>query len=67
MTGLMKLTCSFNRKVHCWLRETVQKTNSAKSSSRNSKSISDKGSGTSRVSKNSHRSRSSKDINRQMK
>ena len=52
--------CSFKRKVHCWLRETAQKTNS-KSSSRSSKSISDKGSGNSRVSKSSHRSRSSKD------
>ena len=53
------LVCSF--KVHCWLKETKQKTNSAKSSSRSSKSISDKGSGSSRVSKSSHRSRSSKD------
>ena len=53
--------CSFKRKVHCWLRETAQKTNSAKSSSGSSKSISDKGSGNSRLSKSSHRSRSSKD------
>ena len=52
--------CFFKRKVHCWLRETAQKTNS-KSSSRSGKSISDKGSGNSRVSKSSHRSRSSKD------
>ena len=43
--------CSFKRKVHCWLRETAQRTNSAKSSSRSSKSISDKGSRSSRVSK----------------
>ena len=43
------LVCSF--KVHCWLKETRQKTNSAKSSSRSSKSISDKGSRSSRVSK----------------
>ena len=50
--------CSFKRKVHCWLRETAQKTNSAKSTSRSSKSISDKGSGNSRISKSSHRSRS---------
>ena len=53
--------CSFKRKVYCWLREIVHKTNSAKSSSRSSKSISDTGSGNSRVSKCSHRSRSSKD------
>ena len=52
--------CSFERKVHCWLREIAQKANS-KSSSRSSKSISDRGSGNSRASKNSHRSRSSKD------
>ena len=37
--------CSFKRKVHCWLKETAQKTNT-KSSSRSSKSISDNGSGT---------------------
>ena len=43
--------CSFKRKVHCWLRETAQRTNSAKSFSRSSKSISDKGSRSSRVSK----------------
>ena len=53
--------CSFKRKLHCWFRETTQKTNSSKSSSRSGKSISDKGSGNSRVSKSSHRSRSSKD------
>ena len=53
--------CSFNRKVHCWLRETAQKTKSVKSSSRKSKSISDKGSGNSKVSKSSHRPRSSRD------
>ena len=58
--------CSFKRKVHCWLRETAQKTNT-KSSSRSSKSISDKGSGNSRVSKSSHRSRSSKDARCQRK
>ena len=52
--------CSSKRKVHFWLRETAQKTNSAKSSSRSSKSISDKGSENSRVSKSSNRSRSSK-------
>ena len=52
--------CSYERKVHCWLREIAQKANS-KSSSRSSKSISDRGSGNSRASKNSHRSRSSKD------
>ena len=52
--------CSFKRKVHCWLRETAQKTNS-KPSSRSSKSISDKGSGNPRISKSSHRLRSSKD------
>ena len=50
--------CSFKRKVHCWLRETAQKINSAKSTSRSSKSISDKESGNSRISKSSHRSRS---------
>ena len=54
-------TCSFKRRVYYWLRETVQKTNSAKSSLRISKSISDKGSGNSRVSKSSHRSRSLND------
>ena len=40
--------CSFKRKVHFLLRETAQKINT-KSSSRISKSISDKGSGNSRV------------------
>ena len=51
--------CSFKRKVHCWLREAAQKTNS-KSSSRSNKSISDKGGGSSRGSKSSHRSRLSR-------
>ena len=55
------LACSFKRKVHCWLRETVQKTNSAKSSARSGESISDKGIGNFRLSKSSHRSRLSKD------
>ena len=50
--------CSFKTKVYYLLRAIAQKTNSAKSSSRSSKSISDKGSRNSRVSKSSHRSRS---------
>ena len=50
--------CSFKTKVYYLLRKIAQNTNSAKSSLRSSKSISDKGSRNSRVSKSSHRSRS---------
>ena len=53
--------CASKRKVHWRLREAAQKINSAKSSSRSSKSFSNKGSGNSRVSKSSQRSQSSKD------
>ena len=53
--------CCFKRNVHWWLRETAHKTDSAKSTSRSSRSISDKGSGNFRVSKRSRKSRSTKD------
>ena len=59
--------CSFKKKVHRWLRETAQKTSSAKLPSRVSSSISDKVSGNSRVSKTSHRLRSSKNIKQSAK
>ena len=52
--------CSFKRKVHCWLREAAQRAKSSKCSSRNSMSVSDKGSMNSKKSKSSHDSRSSR-------
>ena len=51
--------CSFNRKVHCWLRKAAQRAKSWKCSSRSS-SVSDKGSMNWKKSKDSLEPRSSR-------
>ena len=52
--------CSFERKVHCWLREAAQRVKSSKCSSRSSRSVSDNGSMDSKKSKDLHESRNSR-------
>ena len=52
---------SFERKVHCWLRETAQRAKSSKCSSRSNTSVCDKGSMNSKKSKDPHESRASRE------